>query len=69
MTNLRHAKWNPEIVHSENLGLKTLSFSRKIETHTETHRDRQTRGTHTLRETPSSRKRHTLLRARSTHTH
>ena len=29
MTNLRHAKWNPEIVHSENLGLKTLSFSRK----------------------------------------
>ena len=32
------------------------------------HRDRQTRGTHTLRETPSSRKRHTLLRARHTHT-
>ena len=35
----------------------------------DTHRDRQTRGTHTLRETPSSRKRHTLLRARHTHTH
>ena len=35
----------------------------------DTHRDRQTRGTHTLRETASSRKRHTLLRARHTHTH
>jgi len=35
----------------------------------DTHRDRQTRGTHTLRETPSSRKRHTLLRARHTNTH
>ena len=27
------------------------------------------RGTHTLRETPSSRKRHTFLTARHTHTH
>ena len=35
----------------------------------DTHRDRLTRGTHTLRETASSRKRHTLLRARHTHTH
>ena len=39
----------------------------------ERHRQRQTdtgrlRGTHTLRETPSSRKRHTLLRERYTHT-
>ena len=33
----------------------------------DTHRDRLTRGTHTLRETASSRKRHTLLRARHTH--
>ena len=39
------------------------------ETHTEIHRDRQTRDTHTLRETPSSGKGHTLLRARYTHTH
>ena len=36
------------------------------ETHTETCK---LRGTHTLRETPSSRKRHTLLTARHTHTH
>ena len=36
------------------------------ETHTETYK---LRGTHTLRETPSSRKRHTLLTARHTHTH
>ena len=36
------------------------------ETHAETCK---LRGTHTLRETPSSRKRHTLLRARHTHTH
>ena len=41
----------------------------------DTHRDRQTRGTHTLRDSPSSRKRHTLLRAGElyiyihTHTH
>ena len=35
------------------------------ETHTETCK---LRGTHTLRETPSSRKRHALLRARHTHT-
>ena len=36
------------------------------ETHTETYK---LRGTHTLRETSSSRKRHTLLTARHTHTH
>ena len=29
----------------------------------------QDRGTHTLRETPSSRKRHTVLRPRHKHTH
>jgi len=31
------------------------------ETNTEIHRDRQTRGTNTLRKTPSSRKKHTLI--------
>ena len=36
------------------------------ETHTETPKYR---GTHTLRQTPSSRKRHTFLTARHTHTH
>ena len=36
------------------------------QTHTETCK---LRGTHTLRETLSSRKRHALLRARHTHTH
>ena len=40
----------------------------------ERHRQRHTetcklRGTHTLRETPSSRKRHTVLRVRYIHTH
>ena len=36
------------------------------ETHTETPKYR---GTHTLRQTPSSRKRHTFLTAIHTHTH
>ena len=34
----------------------------------DTHRDMQDRGTHKLRETPSSRKRHTVLRPRHKHT-
>ena len=40
-----------------------------LETHTEMHRDRQTRGTITLRKTPSSRKKHTLLNSRYIYTH
>ena len=42
-----------------------------IERHTQRHTDTfKLKGTHTLRQTPSSRKRHTLLRARThTHTH
>ena len=40
-----------------------------IERHTQIHTDTfKLKGTHTLRETPSSRKRHTVLRARHTHT-
>ena len=35
----------------------------------DTHTDRQSIGTHTLRETHSSRKRHTLLKARYIYTH
>ena len=40
-----------------------------IERHTQRHTDTfKLKWTHTLRETPSSRKRHTVLRARHTHT-
>ena len=39
---------------------------RETQRHTETFK---LKGTHTVRETPSSRKRHTLLRATHTHTH
>ena len=50
--------------------MRKTHTERETKVHGETHTERcKYRGTHTLRETPSSRKRHTLLTARHTHTH
>jgi len=44
-------------------------MERETKVHGETHTETcKLRGTHTLTETPSSRKRHTVLRPRHTHT-
>ena len=42
---------------------------KRIERHTQRYKETGRLETHTLRETPSSGKGHTLLRARYTHTH